>query len=144
MSNNIKVEKFTCPYCKVNATKVRFEKYHGANCKLIKKSKITSNAPRSTLDINKYIELHEKMMSLIGQYHNQHIYFMNHPTQWTFRNMVTIIMDMGKLVKEMKKNNLDIRTEMKEEVASKKKLIAAKKEAKKLRKQNGTNNNSIN
>lgn len=96
------------------------------------------------MKINKYVELHEKMMSLMGRYHNQHIYFMNHPTQWTFRNMVKIMLDMGKLVKEMKKNNLELRDEMKEEVAAKKKLIAAKKEAKRLRKQNGTNNNSSN
>lgn len=90
--------------------------------------------------INKYIELHERLMDLICRYHNMHIRFLNRPTIHTEKDLVKIMMELGKLVREIKKNNLEMRKQMQQQVYEKKKIIAAKKEEKRLRKlQNGNN-----
>ena len=90
--------------------------------------------------INKYVELHEKLLNLLFEYHNFHIRFMERPTAHTQLDLVKTMMKLGKLVREIKKNNLAVRKEMDAKVKEKKKLIAAKKEAKKLRKQQNDNN----
>lgn len=89
--------------------------------------------------INKYTELHEKLLDLMGRYHNLHIKFVNKPSIWSSKDLVSIMMEMGRLVRDIKKNNLVMRKGMKEEVIVKKKSIAIKKEAKKLRKQKNDN-----
>ena len=90
--------------------------------------------------INKYTELHEKLLDLMGRYHNLHIKFVNKPSIWSSKDIVRLMMEMGRLVREIKKNNLVMRKGMQEEVKIKKKGIAIKKEAKKIRKQNVNNN----
>jgi hypothetical protein len=90
--------------------------------------------------INKYIELHEQLMNLICRYHNMHIRFLNRPTVHTERDLITLTMELGKLVREIKKNNLEMRKKMQQQVYEKKRLIAAKKEEKRLRKLQNDNN----
>ena len=90
--------------------------------------------------INKYVELHEKLLKLLFDYHNYHIRFMERPTAYTQMDLIKTLMQLGKLIREIKKNNQSIRKEMAVKVKEKKKLIAAKKEAKQLRKQQNDNN----
>ena len=90
--------------------------------------------------INKYVELHEKLMKLMFEYHNFHIRFVERPTMYTQMDIIKTIMKLGRLVREIKKNNVEIRKDMNIVVKEKKRLIALKKEAKKIRKQNVNNN----
>jgi phage host-nuclease inhibitor protein Gam len=90
--------------------------------------------------INKYVELHEKLLNLLFEYHNYHIRFMEKPTMYTQQDVIKTIMKLGKLVREIKKNNVELRKEMSIKVKEKNKLAALKKEAKKLRKQQNVNN----
>jgi len=90
--------------------------------------------------INKYVELHEKLLKLLFDYHNYHIRFLERPTAYTQMDLIKTLMQLGKLIREIKKNNQSIRKEMAVKVKEKKKLIAAKKEAKQLRKQQNDNN----
>ena len=90
--------------------------------------------------INKYVELHEKLLNLLFEYHNYHIRFMEKPTMFTQQDVIKTIMKLGKLIREIKKNNVELRREMGINVQEKKKLTAAHKEAKKLRKQQNVNN----
>ena len=90
--------------------------------------------------INKYVELHEKLLNLLFDYHNYHIRFMEKPTMYTQMDIIKTIMKLGKLVREIKKNNVELRKEMSIKVKEKNKLAALKKEAKKLRKQQNVNN----
>jgi len=90
--------------------------------------------------INKYVELHEKLLNLLFEYHNYHIRFMEKPTMYTQMDIIKTIMKLGKLVREIKKNNVELRKEMSIKVKEKNKLAALKKEAKKLRKQQNVNN----
>ena len=90
--------------------------------------------------INKYVELHDKLVNLLVEYHNYHIRFMEKPTMYTQMDIVKTIMKLGKLVREIKKNNVEFRKEMDVKVKEKKKEVAAKQAAKKLRKQQNVNN----
>jgi hypothetical protein len=65
---------------------------------------------------------------------------MERPTAYTQMDLIKTLMQLGKLIREIKKNNQSIRKEMAVKVKEKKKLIAAKKEAKQLRKQQNDNN----
>lgn len=76
--------------------------------------------------INKYIELHEKFIDLIVKYHNEHTYFINRPSPWTARNLIPVVHEMSRVIKEMKKNNVKMRKDMYEEVKAKKKLKNSK------------------
>lgn len=89
--------------------------------------------------INKYVELHEKLVNLLVEYHNFHIRFIERPTAYTQMDIIKTVMKLGKLVREIKKNNVALRREMGVIVKEKKKQTAAQKEAKKLRKQQNDN-----
>lgn len=89
--------------------------------------------------INKYAELHEKFLNLLFDYHNYHIRFMEKPTAFTQLDLTKTMMKLSKLIREIKKNNVDLRKEMEVNVKEKKKEAAVKKEAKKLRKQQNVN-----
>jgi phage host-nuclease inhibitor protein Gam len=65
---------------------------------------------------------------------------MEKPTMYTQQDVIKTIMKLGKLVREIKKNNVELRKEMSIKVKEKNKLAALKKEAKKLRKQQNVNN----
>jgi cell shape-determining protein MreC len=65
---------------------------------------------------------------------------MEKPTMYTQMDIIKTIMKLGKLVREIKKNNVELRKEMSIKVKEKNKLAALKKEAKKLRKQQNVNN----
>lgn len=80
--------------------------------------------------INKYVELHEKLLNLLFEYHNYHIRFMERPTAFTQLDLTKTMMKLGKLVREIKKNNVELRREMEAKVKEKKKVIAAKKKLK--------------
>lgn len=129
--------KYTCPHCKVNATKVRYDKFHGDNCR-----KLRSSRRPVHFDINKYTELHDRLMAELGSYYNNHIHFMNQPSKWSSRPLVSNIMELGRVIRDIKRNNYIMRKQLAEKIAEKKETIAIKKAAKKLRKQNG--NDSIN
>ena len=90
--------------------------------------------------INKYVELHEKLLNLLFEYHNFHIRFMEKPTAYTQLDITKTMMKLSKLIREIRKNNIEIRKEMDVKVKEKKKEAAVKKEAKKLRKQQNVNN----
>jgi len=90
--------------------------------------------------INKYVELHEKLLNLLFEYHNYHIRFMEKPTAFTQIDLTKTMMKMSKLIREIRKNNIELRKEMENKVKEKKKEAAVKKEAKKLRKQQNVNN----
>ena len=90
--------------------------------------------------INKYVELHEKLLNLLFEYHNFHIRFMEKPTGYTQLDLTKTMMKLSKLIREIRKNNIEIRKEMNIKVKEKNKLAALKKEAKKLRKQQNVNN----
>lgn len=92
--------------------------------------------------INKYIELHEKLMQALGEYYNLHIRFTKRPSSWTQTDLIRATMQIGRVVKEIKKNNLAIRKQFAEDNKKKKAAIAAKKEEKRLRKENGNNSKS--
>jgi hypothetical protein len=64
---------------------------------------------------------------------------MERPTAHTQIDLVKTLMRLGRVIREIKKNNQEVRKEMALKVKEKKKLIAAKKEAKKLRKQQNDN-----
>jgi len=134
----MKKETFTCLHCKKVCTKVRYEKSHGDNCSKKIKVTVRSNTLMSAIDINKYVDLHEEFVSVIGEYYNHHIGFINKPSEWTSRFLVFDLMKISRLIKRMKANNL----------ASRKQLASAYNEIKKqrkeenLRKQNGNNSNN--
>lgn len=71
--------------------------------------------------INKYIELHERFMELLVQYHNNHTYFMNKPSVWTSRDLVRTMMEISRVVKDIKRNNVEMRKIMRQQVRDKKK-----------------------
>lgn len=77
--------------------------------------------------INKYKELHAQFLDLVIDYHNTHVKFLAKPNKWTSRNLVRVMMKIGKLVKEIKKNNLEMREEL---IALKRAELAVKKEKK--------------
>lgn len=59
--------------------------------------------------INKYNELHAKFLDLINEYHNHHIRLLNSPSQRNVMIMITTVMKISKLIKEIKKNNVALR-----------------------------------
>ena len=77
--------------------------------------------------INKYIELHERFMELLVTYHNNHTYFMNKPSVWTSRDLVRTMLEISRVVKEIKRNNVVMRKAMQQEI-NKKKLQKKNKE----------------
>lgn len=123
------VEKKTCPNCLKAVGLQTYNRFHGDHCKK-PKTEPTSQSP----GINKYAELHEKYMELMGTYHNLHIAFMNKPSMWTSRELVTVMLLIGKAVKEIKINNLAMRQQMQIEIKERKKAGAGYKEANKFRK----------
>lgn len=125
----IPVEKKVCPNCFRAVGFTMYERWHGDNCK-----KAKTAPPEQSPGINKYVELHEKYVDLVGQYHNVHITFMNKPSMWTSRELVTIMMLMGKIVKEIKINNLLMRQQMQIDIKERKKAGIGYKEANKFRK----------
>ena len=104
------------------------------------KKKVRSKAPGAVIDINKYTELHEELISVVGEYYNHHIAFINKPSKWVLRDIVSDLLRINRTVKKLKENNLVNKQLMAAEYAERKKKLAEKK----LRKKNGTNNNSIN
>lgn len=89
--------------------------------------------------INKYVELHNNLLNLLFDYHNAHIRFIERPTVFTQMAVIKIIMKIGRLVRDIKKNNVIMRKEMNVKVKEKNKAQAAIKAAKKLRKQQNDN-----
>ena len=80
--------------------------------------------------INKYVELHEKFMDLLANYHNAHVVFINKPNFWNTREFLGIMISMSKIVKEIRKNNIAMRKEMQSAIAARKKVIAENKKEK--------------
>lgn len=76
--------------------------------------------------INKYTELHERFMELLVQYHNNHIYFMNRPSVWTSRDMVRTMLEISRVVKAIKQNNVVMRKAMRQQIRDKKKVKQSK------------------
>ena len=81
-------------------------------------------------------------MEVLGEYYNFHVRFLHRPSAWTQQDVVKATMNLGRAVKAIKKNNLEMKKEFRAETKRKKAAIAAKKEEKKLRKENGHNNQS--
>jgi hypothetical protein len=80
--------------------------------------------------INKYVELHEKFIDLLAKYHNNHILFISKPNVYNSRDLVKNMMQISRIVKEIKKNNLVMRKAMQEQVKARKQEIAANKKGK--------------
>jgi len=89
--------------------------------------------------INKYVELHNTLLELVFEYHNAHTKFMEKSTMYNQMDVIKTIMKLGKLIREIKKNNVALRKEMGIKVKEKNKAQAAIKAAKKLRKQQNDN-----
>lgn len=90
--------------------------------------------------INKYVELHEKLLNLLFDYHNYHIRFMEKPTAYTQMDLTKTLMKLSKLIREIRRNNIELRKVMDANVKKKKQEAAVKKQAKQLRKQQNVNN----
>ena len=80
--------------------------------------------------INKYIELHEKFLDLLAKYHNYHIVFMNRPSMYSSKDLVTTMMQISRVVRDIKKNNLAMRKDMQQKIKARKQEIAATKKGK--------------
>lgn len=78
--------------------------------------------------INKYKELHEQFLELLVEYHNAHIKFLNRYNSYNCSHLIPITKKIGKLVKEMRKNNFELRQSLLEE---KRNRIATQKKGKK-------------
>lgn len=81
--------------------------------------------------INKHEELHNKLLDLIADYHNSHVKFIARPTHWGGRDMSRVLLKIGKLVKEIRKNHLEIRNQLLNEKREHIKEERIKKETKK-------------
>jgi hypothetical protein len=81
--------------------------------------------------INKYIELHEKFIELLAEYHNNHIYFIRKPNTYTLRLVAKTMRELKRLTREMKVNNVELSRTLLEE---KRKSVIENKIQKEMRK----------
>jgi hypothetical protein len=78
--------------------------------------------------INKYKELHEQLLDLLVEYHNAHVRFLDRQNSYNCSHLIPITKKIGRLVKEMRKHNFELRQSL---LAEKRSRISKQKEKKK-------------
>lgn len=76
--------------------------------------------------INKYKEIHDKFIEAFVQYYDAHTKFIKRPSHYTASAVTKGTMKMQRLIREMRKNNIAMRKDLREDKRNQK--LTRKKE----------------
>jgi hypothetical protein len=89
--------------------------------------------------INKYKELYEEFIRLVGELHNEHIRFLHKPSHGSSKRTVSVIGKIRRVSKQMKLTMQVVRADL---LIKGRERLAGVKERRLQRKKNGHNNDT--